>query len=300
MWQERSPTPSTGFNLWKTVLCSAGSCRYQLEESTIMLVHRKRNDLARRLAEIAAEAGVALDRLQKKGCGSVLKADGSPVSDADLVAETMISARLAQDFPDYPVISEENTASHETYGSTSFFLVDPLDGTKAYLAGAPDYCVLIALITDHVPVAAAIHAPATGQSWWAGESAFTADAGDFRKIRAIVPLPPREGGQIAIVSSQHAGEASRSLCRTLDVSDIKCENSALKFARLAEGEADIYPRIGRTMQWDIAAGDALLRTIGGGVFDLEGRPLRYGATAQGWANPDFIAIRVQPGLVGAG
>lgn len=255
-----------------------------------------RNDIARTLAGIAAEAGLELSRLQACGCASALKSDGSPVSDADIAAEAVISKRLVAAFPDVPVISEENAESHARAGGEQFFLVDPLDGTKAFLAGGPDYCVLIALITNHAPIAVALHAPATGQSWWAGESAWKAGNLAFSGVVPIVPQPPRAGGQIAVVSSVHAGEASRALCRKLEIADVKCENSALKFARLAEAEADIYPRIGRTMQWDIAAGDGLLRALGGGVFDLEGRPLTYGPGADGWANPDFIALRVAPGL----
>lgn len=259
-----------------------------------------RNDIARRLAGIAAEAGLELSRLQACGCASALKSDGSPVSDADIAAEAVISTRLAAAFPDVPVISEENAESHARALAQRFFLVDPLDGTKAFLAGGPDYCVLIALIDGGVPIASALHAPATGQSWWAGENASMAADIAFSEVTPVVPRPPRAGGQIAVVSSVHAGEASRALCRKLEIADVKCENSALKFARLAEAEADIYPRIGRTMQWDIAAGDGLLRALGGGVFDLEGRPLTYGPGADGWANPDFIALRVAPASADGG
>lgn len=259
-----------------------------------------RNDLARRLAEIAVEAGCELSRLQACGCASASKADGSPVSDADIAAEAVISRRLAAAFPDIPVVSEENAESHARAGAGRFFLVDPLDGTRAFLAGGRDYCVLIALIADRAPVASALHAPATGESWWAGESAWKAGDRAFAGVTPIPRQPPRAGGKIAIVSSVHAGEASRALCSKLEVADVRCENSALKFARLADAEADIYPRIGRTMQWDIAAGDALLRALGGGVFDLEGRPLTYGPGALGWANPDFIALRVSPDQPGGG
>jgi 3'(2'), 5'-bisphosphate nucleotidase len=254
----------------------------------------RRNDLARTLAEIAAEAGVELSRIQACGCSSKLKSDGSPVSDADMAAEAIISARLRAAFPDIPVISEENAASHETDGAECFFLVDPLDGTKAFLAGAPDFCVLIALVAHHLPIASAIHAPASGQSWWAGQTGFSAQNRQFSGVKPLERHPTRAGGQIAIVSSQHAGGASRDMCDKLGIIEVRCENSALKFARLAEGKADIYPRLGRTMQWDVAAGDALLRAMGGGVFDLQGQPLRYGPGANGWANPEFIAIRAQP------
>ena len=250
------------------------------------------NDLARALAEIAAEAGSVLNRIRAKGCTSQLKPDGSPVSDADIAAEAIISARLGAAFPDIPVISEENATSHATDDADCFFLVDPLDGTKAFLAGGPDFCVLIALVSRHVPIAGAIHAPATGQSWWAGQTGVLALDRQFSAITPLQPHPPRVGGQIAVVSSQHAGGASREMCDKLGITEVKCENSALKFARLATGEADLYPRLGRTMQWDVAAGDAVLRATGGGVFDLAGRPLRYGAGGDGWANPEFVAIRL--------
>jgi 3'(2'), 5'-bisphosphate nucleotidase len=259
-----------------------------------------RREIARRLADYAAEAGDILNCYRNAACLNSLKPDGSPVSEADLAAEATILARLLADYPQWPVISEENAASHGSAPAGGFFLVDPLDGTKAFLAGGPDFCVLIALVLGGVPVASAIHAPATGQSWWASGDACEADGAfkaydrGFVRVEPLQPSPRREGDPVAIISSQHAGEKSRVLCDTLRVSKVLCENSALKFARLAEGEADVYPRIGRTMQWDIAAGDGLLRSLGGGVLDMEGRPLRYGAHAAGWDNPDFIAWRTAP------
>lgn len=260
-----------------------------------MLADGRRNDLGRRLAEIASEAGAELNRFRVPECRSEIKADGSPVSEADIASETVILARLGAEFPDWSIVSEESVGPLNGEVTPCFFLVDPLDGTKAFLAGAPDFCVLIALIVDGVPAVSAIHAPATGQSWWAGTTAWASDKAGFGSIRQLRAVPPRSGGQIAIVSSRHASEASRAMCQELDIPDIRYENSALKFARLAEGEADIYPRIGRTMQWDIAAGDALLRAIGGGVFNLTGGLLRYGPVGLGWANPDFIAFRAAPG-----
>ncbi len=259
-----------------------------------MLSDERRNQLARRLAEIAGEAGTELNRYRAAGCASVLKPDGSPVSEADIASERIVLARLGTEFPAWPVISEESSESQESNPADCFFLVDPLDGTKAFLANGPDFCVLIALIAEGAPIAAAIHAPATGESWWAGAAAWVAKDIGFDAVHRLAPRPPRVGAPIAIVSSQHAGESSRGLCEKLKITEIRRENSALKFARLAEAEADIYPRIGRTMQWDIAAGDGLLRALGGGVFDLEGHALRYGAGASGWASPDFIAYRRAP------
>lgn len=251
--------------------------------------------IARRLAGIAALAGDALMCFRTPECRRVAKPDGSPVTEADLAAEAVILKRLAAEFPQWPAVSEERGVGEGLERGGDFFLVDPLDGTRAFIGGGPDFCVLIALIAGGAPVASAMHAPATGESWWGGASAFKSDTRDFGAIRTLEPLPKRDGGLIAIVSSVHAGTESRVLCTKFDIAEVRSENSALKFARLAEGEADIYPRIGRTMQWDIATGDGLLRALGGGVVDLEGRPLVYGAGAEGWANPDFIAHRRLPG-----
>lgn len=252
----------------------------------------ERNSIARILATVSVEAGAVLASFRAENCDRALKPDGSFVTEADKATERFILKRLAQAFPGWPVISEENEASHALATPERFFLVDPLDGTRAFLAGRADYCVLIALVIGGVPVAGALHAPATGEAWWAGDIAFRARAPDLMDGSRIEPRPMRVGGTIAMISREHAAEASRNLCIKLGITETRSENSALKFARLLEGEADLYPRIGRTMQWDIAAGDALLRAIGGGVFDLEGRPLRYGAGALGWANPDFVARRI--------
>lgn len=256
-----------------------------------MLTTGNRNRIARQLAEFAAEAGDVLKRFRADGCGQATKPDGSPVSDADVASEHLLLERLGAAFPQFMIISEENAESHLRAPNEPFFLVDPLDGTKAYLGGGEDFCVLIALVRQGEPVAGAIHAPASGRTWWAGGQAFHAPDRGFGTVEPIRLCPRRREGRIAVISAVHAAEASRLMCGKLAVSQIRQENSALKFTRLAEGEADIYPRIGRTMQWDIAAGDAILRSLGGGVFDMEGRPVTYGARASGWDNPDFIALR---------
>lgn len=251
-----------------------------------------RDEVARVLAGIAAEAGDVLLRYWKATCEAALKGDGSPVSEADMAAEALIRARLLAAYPYWPIVSEERAESHVVPVHGTFLIVDPLDGTRPFLAGKPDFCVLIGLIEKGVPIAGAIHAPVCGRSWWAGAHAFTTAGRDFGTATRIAPSPPR--ARIAIVSRDEAGEKSRPLCASLGASEILAENSALKFARLADGEADLYPRNGRTMQWDIAAGDAVLRALGGGVFDLERRPLVYGAGPLGWANPDFVAFRCAP------
>ena len=266
---------------------------------------------AYRLAQIAQDAGCLLQDMRKAPLTPRMKDDDSPVTAADLASEAVILAALARDFPDIPVVSEENapgqqvSASHQ--GQTRrFFLVDPLDGTKAYIAGGADFCVLIALIEDGIPVAGALHAPISGQTWWVGAHVY----------RAVTPSDSAQGSAkiqnatiqrvfaaqtdrtscIAMTSAYHAQAESLALCTQLGVSDIRHENSALKFIRLALGEADFYPRPGRTMQWDVAVGDAILRALGGGILSLEGKPLPYGYGAEGWANPGFIAYRKKPEL----
>ncbi|MFN3482696.1 3'(2'),5'-bisphosphate nucleotidase CysQ family protein [Rhabdaerophilum calidifontis] len=264
----------------------------QTPRSAPALSPDRRDAIARRLAGIAREAGDCLLRYRDEPCPSALKADGSPVSAADLAAETLIRTQLAAAFPHWPVVSEEHTESHAAAAMPIHFLVDPLDGTRPFLSGGAEFCVLIALIAGGNPIAGAIHAPVSGRSWWAGARAFTAAGRASRRGRA---LPQGERRlSVAIVSRDQSGEDSRPLCAACGAVEIRRENSALKFARLADGEADIYPRRGRTMQWDIAAGDALLRALGGGVFDLDGKPLVYGPGPDGWASPDFIACRRAP------
>lgn len=253
-----------------------------------------RDEVARTLARIARDAGDILRAMQHRPDGIRRKADGSPVSDADLAAEALIASALAEAFPGIPVISEENAAGHAVATGGRFFLVDPLDGTRGYLKGRPDFCVLIALIEQGAPVAGALDAPALGESYWAGEQVFrAADRASLagERLRAA-PLAPH--GRTAIVSSSHAREASLERCAELGADQVLSESSALKFARLAAGNADVYPREGRTMQWDVAAGDALLRPLGGGVLDPQGRLMQYGAKGGSWENPPFVAWRCLP------
>lgn len=252
------------------------------------------NALAAMLAGIARDAGDLLLKFRADGYSVTRKADGSPVTQADLASEALILAALAAAMPGCPVISEESAPVRQTGDIRRFLLVDPLDGTKGYLAGGSDFCVLIALIENGIPVAGAIDAPARGKTWWAGERAFESD--DRRSLAGVAmqALPARAGPLIAAASLLHDAEESRALCLALGAPQILQENSALKFTLLARGEADIYPRPGRTMQWDVAAGHALLRALGGSLSGLDGAPLTYGSGDDGWAMKPFIARRIAP------
>jgi 3'(2'), 5'-bisphosphate nucleotidase len=256
---------------------------------------RERDTIAAHLAQIARDAGDILLAHRHAPHQVTWKADGSPVTLADEAAEAVILAALARDFPDIPVISEENAQSHGHAPQGRFFLVDPLDGTRGFLKGNPAFCVLIALVEDGVPVASALDAPAFDQLFWAGTHAFEANR---RVMEAAVQLRPAQRKAeaeetIAIISSHHAKAISRTICQKMGATKVLDEPSAVKFARMARGEADVYPRFGQTMQWDVAAGDALLRAVGGGVFTANGQRITYGAdaAAKGWTMPDFIALR---------
>jgi 3'(2'), 5'-bisphosphate nucleotidase len=251
------------------------------------------NKVGARLAHIARAAGDVLLAHRHTPHQVTWKADGSPVTLADEAAEAVILAALAQEFPDIPVISEENAQSHSDAPEGAFFLVDPLDGTRGYLQGNPAFCVLIALVEEGIPVASALDAPALDQLFWAGEQAFYAANRHVDAGIAISVATGQPGGNVAIISSHHARAISRTMCQKLGATKVLDEPSAVKFARMARGEADFYPRYGQTMQWDVAAGDALLRAVGGGVFDVHGQRLRYGAgaAAKGWTMPDFVALR---------
>lgn len=252
----------------------------------------KHNAIGLSLARIAREAGDILLTYRHSPNLIIHKPDGSPSTTADHEAEAHILAALAREFPHIPVVSEENARSHAQNPEGAFFLVDPLDGTRGYIDGNPAFCVLIALIDHATPVAAALDAPMLNLLLWAGEDAFLSTSRQVSDCQQLPYSHNREPNHIAIISSHHARRVSFSMCQKLGATKVLDEPSAVKFARLACGEADFYPRYGQTMQWDVAAGDALLRATGGGVFDTQGKRLCYGAgaAAKGWTMPDFVAL----------
>jgi len=223
-----------------------------------------------------------------------VKTDGSPVTDADEASEAIILDGLSSLLPGVPVIAEERLARGQTVaiGST-FVLVDPLDGTKEYIAGRDEYTVNIALIAATTPVAGIVAAPALGCLWRG-----VADRGAERLViegeRALAPEPIHvrawpASGAIALVSCSHADAATEAWLHKLWPAAVESCGSSLKFCRVAEGTADIYPRLGPTSEWDIAAGHALVTAAGGLVSDPEGRPLTYGRLHENFRVSGFIA-----------
>ena len=250
----------------------------------------ERERIARALAEIACAAGAVLRVHHRSPGPHALKPDGSPSSAADLEAERLILALLAGRFPGIPVVAEETR--HDARPADLFFLVDPLDGTRDFLAGTPDYSVNIALIAGARPAAAALAAPGLGRVWWAGIAASEAPVLEGRPgaARPVHVRAAPEAGLLALGSRRH-GDAASDLClAALPVLETRQVGSAVKFGLIAAGEADIYVRCGPTMEWDTAAGDHVVTAAGGRVVVPGGGPIRYGRFAAGYRNGPFAAV----------
>lgn len=248
------------------------------------------NDLARRLAEAARLSGAVL--LAMRAARDVkIKPDGSPVCSADLAADHTAKRELARLLPGIPVISEESVG--EVAPAPVFILLDPLDGTREFLAGGDSYCVAIAVICGDRPVAGAIAAPACGRSWFAGEEAFSqavapdgAAVGEAQRI-VVRPVPPQ--GPLTLVSRFHCDRLSEDVAAAMGSASTLPISSAVKFGLIASGEADLHVRGGQTMEWDIAAGDVILSAAGGAILTLDGALPRYGRADRNFCNPSFIA-----------
>ncbi len=253
--------------------------------------------LAGLFAALALEAGAAIMRVYATDPGMRVKKDSSPVCDADLFAEEIILNGLARNGLALPVVAEETCAggAFPALDGGDFILVDPLDGTKEFLARRDSFTVNIALIRAGAPVAGVVYAPAKSALFASGRRARTCSAAPGQKPPAAAhwrdlatrPMPERDA--VAVASLSHRDAETDAFLQKLPVSNVISTGSSLKFCLVAAGEADVYPRFGRTMEWDIAAGDAVLRRAGGIVADPSGAPFRYGKAGQNFANGPFIA-----------
>jgi 3'(2'), 5'-bisphosphate nucleotidase len=241
---------------------------------------------------LAKRAGEAIMRFYRpEGQEGDRKADGSPVSEADRAAEAIILAGLRDLAPRYPIVAEEAMAAGDRpeIGGGPFWLVDPLDGTREFLSGHGEFTVNIALIDAGHPVAGVVHAPALGRTY-RGAFGWGAWRGIEAEPRAAIRarFPPEDG--LWVVSSRSHGdrEALSEYLGSLKVAGERRVGSSLKLCVVAEGEADLYARFGPTMEWDIAAGHAVLLAAGGAVQTVDGRPLTYGKP--GFENPHFVAL----------
>lgn len=245
----------------------------------------------------ALTAGAAILDVYRNGMDVSLKADSSPVTQADEMAEEIIVSALVDAFPDIPVIAEEAVAAgHAPDIDDRFFLVDPLDGTKEFIARNSDFTVNIALIEKGAPVAGIVYAPALGVAYAGeGDKAWKMAVANDGKVSIRVPIASRTVVKppVGLISRSHCDAKTHAFVAEHAVSDCRSIGSSLKFCMLAEGGADVYPRFTRTMEWDTAAGDAILRAAGGRTLGLDGKPLVYGKRNQAhdsdFANPSFIA-----------
>ncbi|MHC9235548.1 3'(2'),5'-bisphosphate nucleotidase CysQ [Pseudooceanicola sp. 502str34] len=250
--------------------------------------------LATVMRDLAIQAGEVIMEVYNSDEFDVkAKSDDSPVTEADEKADALISAGLRAAFPDVTLVTEEQAATHAVQAST-FLIVDPLDGTKEFVQRRGDFTVNIAYVVDGVPVRGVVYAPAKGRMFFTdAEGASVEEAGPFvpGTLGALTPIrvSDADNGALRVVASKsHRDQATDDYINKYAVADTKSAGSSLKFCLVATGEADLYPRVGRTMEWDTAAGHAVLGGAGGKVVRFDDHsPLVYGK--EGYANPFFIA-----------
>ena len=237
-------------------------------------------ELSTAMAAIGARAALAIRAASSRG-GVRYKDDGSPVTAADTEAEAVIRAGLAAVAAAIPIVSEEEAEHHQFAPGTSYFLVDPLDGTREFIAGSDEYAVAIALMSDSAPLAGVIVAPASSTIWrgtvgdGAARLTFAAD-GTISPPERIHTRKRPQHELVALVSRSHLDPHTRAYLQSLPQPRTIACGSALKFCHVAEGSADIYPRLAPTHDWDIAAGHAIVVAAGGEMLAPDGAPLRYG------------------------
>lgn len=258
--------------------------------------------IGRRMRDLAVQAGAeTLSYFRRPDLDVRGKADGTPVSAADLAANAVIVAGLRESFPAIPVVSEEVGGDTPSDWDAPFFLVDPLDGTKEFISGSGHYTVNIALIANRAPLLGAVFAPALERLQWVREAGdaveerppFSADA----PLRRLACREADNGALVAVHSRSHLNSHTCEYLRRYAVTRATDAGSSLKFCLLAAAEADLYPRLGPTMEWDTAAAHAVLKAAGGRVVDARsGAELAYGKPGLG--NPWFVAcgrgVRILP------
>jgi 3'(2'), 5'-bisphosphate nucleotidase len=246
------------------------------------------------LTDLVALASVAILEVTKITAED--KPDGSPVTQADLAADRIIVEGLNKLRPNIPVVSEERADAATGPYLQSFFIVDPLDGTREFIAGHNDYTVNVALVTEGRPLLGVIAAPALGLLWrgvvgfGAERMKVTLDGAIRQASRTPVHTKARsDSAWIAAISRSHLDNRTDAFIRQRKGATRLTIGSALKFCRVAEGAADLYPRLAPTCEWDVAAGHAMLTAAGGMITTPEGAPLPYGRIAEQFRIPAFVA-----------
>jgi 3'(2'),5'-bisphosphate nucleotidase len=255
-----------------------------------------RDEVAEIFAELVVEAAVAVMCVYAGDPHARQKPDKSMVCDADERAEAIILKGLAERLPFLPVVAEEAASRGEKPRcGRAFILVDPVDGTREFLNRNGEFTINIGLIIDGVPRVGAVYAPALERLWMAGVNAYVLDVAPGASLPPLAArrrihvraAPP--AGLTALASRSHADPKTEAFLSNLPIAECRSAGSSLKFCIVAEGEADVYPRFAPTMEWDTAAGDAVLRAAGGTVLDEAGAPLFYGKASEQYRNGSFVA-----------
>lgn len=239
--------------------------------------------------EVARSAGRIVMKKRNESLKIRGKEDGSPSTAADHASEEYITAELRRIAPDIPVVAEEAVSGGEIHdlGDKPFWLVDPLDGTKDFIAGESEFAVNIALVVGDAPIIGVIHVPAIEETFIGAVGQGATRVRGY-KAEDISARPPPQEGLVVLSSRRHGNEPElEAYLAGVKVTKHKRASSALKFGLLASGEADIYPRFGRVMGWDVAAGHAILTAAGGRITTADGQPIVYRTTH--FSIPSFIA-----------
>jgi len=252
------------------------------------------DQLTTTMRRLALEAGDRIMEIYNSESFEVRsKSDNSPVTEADEAADAIISAGLKGAYPDVTLVTEEQAESH-AQKAESFLIVDPLDGTKEFVKRRGDFTVNIAYVENGVPIRGVVYAPAKARLFYTtADGQSVEETGIFRKDvtgqqTPIVVSSPDNSSLLVVASKSHRDQATDDYISKYSVADMKSAGSSLKFCLVATGEADIYPRLGRTMEWDTAAGHAVLAGAGGSVVRFDDHStLQYGKP--GYENPFFIA-----------
>lgn len=248
------------------------------------------DELLEQVRDLAKQAGAAILRYYAEGVTVRAKADLSPVTEADEASEAIILPGLAALTPAIPIVAEEAVAAGDVpdISGGRFWLVDPLDGTREFLSRNGEFTVNIALITGRLPILGVVHVPALGLTYAAMGPGTATQERDGGPPEPVTARATPADGAVVVASRSHGNErALEAYLANIRVKSLVKAGSSLKFCRIACGSADLYPRFGRTMEWDTAAGHAVLRAAGGSVETVDGAPLLYGKT--GFENPAFIA-----------
>lgn len=247
------------------------------------------------LTELVIRAGAAILAVNRSAMKVDGKADGSPVTEADLAADRIIGEGLARLVPNLPSLSEERAELATLPYRNSFFLIDPLDGTKEFVAGRNEFTVNLALVTHGIPLLGIVSAPALGLIWRGivgrGAERLTIRDGIATAIEPIRtrPCPPRGAPWTVAVSRSHGDNRTEAFIAARPRAVRAVLGSAVKFGRVAEGGVDIYPRLSPTCEWDVAAGHAVVTAAGGKITDSSGATLQFGSGRPDFIVPEFVA-----------